>query len=244
MKIFRKFGLTIFWVIVLTFYIDGCVDVDNPNAQPVDLRTSVKFVNLTNIGTTMNVAVDGSSPFNVNYSSESSYMNLPTGVRSFAFTYGSVLDTMHRALEPNAKCTFFSVYDASNGDASRAYILAFERHTYAGTVAFVSQSVLVRFINLSNDTAAANVTFTLQNAHFPSDTVGQAARDSLTSGISFSGATPYLQTVLSTNPQFLVTSGFGATLGGPTSLSEGRYTVVLFGSSAASTLQTKVLKED
>lgn len=244
MKIFRKFWLTIFWIIILTFYIEGCVNVDNPNAQPIDLRTSVKFVNLTNIGTAMNVAIDSSLVINVNYSSASSYTDLPAGVRKFEFTYGGVLDTMHRAIDPYAKCTFFSVYDSSNGDANRAYIIAFERHTYAGTVAFVPQAVLVRFINLTNDTAYTGPT----GAEFHVVTGPRAdtvAFDTSKSDITFGTATPYYQAALSENPRYLILSGRGDTLTQATAVSSvGRYSIVLFGSSAASTLQTKVLKED
>ena len=133
------------------------------------------------------------------------------------------------------KYSFFSIKGTS--DAVVTYALYYERNTYAGTVTYSPQNVLVRFINLSNDTSATisgGVTF-----HF-ADTSNV---DTLQSGITFLASTPYYQAPVGKNPNFNVIGANSDTLVATTSLtSEGRYSVVLYGSVGS--LKSKILKED
>ena len=233
MKLFLKFGLTLLLSIVLTFYIIGCVNTDNPAISTVDQRTNVKFVNLSNLGASMNVNVDGNSVAAVSYGAASSYLDLAAGTRTFVFAYGTKSDTMQRALDPNAKFSIFSVYEPLNGDLVRTYYFSMERQTYSGSVTYVPQKVLVRFLNLTNDTAATNVNVVL------SDTSDHIAT------LATGGNTTYIQSDLSANPSFVINGRFNNTLVTKTDLSaEGRYAVVLSGNKLANSLHATVFKED
>jgi hypothetical protein len=233
MKLFLKFGLTLLLSIVLTFYIIGCVETDNPAISTVDQRTNVKFVNLSNLGASMNVNVDGNSVAAVSYGAASSYLDLAAGTRTFVFAYSTKTDTVQRALDPNAKFSVFCVYEPLNGDLVRTYYFSMERQTYSGTVTYIPQKVLVRFLNLTNDTAATNVNVVL------SDTSDHTAT------IPSGGNTTYIQSDLSANPSFVINGRFNNTLVTKTDLSaEGRYAVVLSGNKLANSLHATVFKED
>ncbi|MCX6120272.1 MAG: hypothetical protein NTX44_01480 [Ignavibacteriales bacterium] len=233
MKLFLKFGLTLLLSIVLTFYIIGCVETDNPAISTVDQRTNVKFVNLSNLGTSMNVNIDGNSVAAVSYGAASSYLDLAAGTRTFVFAYGTKSDTVQRALDPNAKFSVFSVYEPLNGDLVRTYYFSMERQTYSGSVTYVPQKVLVRFLNLTNDTTATNVNVVLSDTSDHSTTV------------AIGGNTAYIQSDLSANPSFVINGRFNNTLVTKTLLSaEGRYAVVLSGNKVANSLHATVFKED
>jgi hypothetical protein len=237
MKLFLKFGLTLLLSIVLTFYIIGCVETDNPAISTVDQRTNVKFVNLSNLGASMNVNVDGNSVAAINYGAASSYLDLAAGTRTFVFAYGTKSDTVQRALDPNAKFSVFSVYEPLNGDLVRTYYFSMERQTYSGSVTYVPGAVLVRFLNLTNDTTTTNAKFIV------SDTV-TATHDSLTT-ITNGGNSVYIQMSLSASPNFVIQGRFNNTLVAKTQLSaEGRYAVVLSGNMLANSLHATVFKED
>jgi hypothetical protein len=243
MKLFLKFGLAILWSIILAFYVPGCVNVDDANVSTVDLRTQIRFVNLANTGSLMDVAVDGSAVATVDYSLGSAYMSLPAGTRSFAFTYGSALDTMHRAIDPNIQCTFYAVFESANGDASRSYLLVNERQTYAGTVATIPGHAIVRFINFSNDTSTTGPDGA--EFHLTYVTPDTVEHDTSMSALTFKSATPYYDVALSDGPQYHILSSRGDTVNAAGSLTtEGRFSIVLFGSRTASTMQVKVFTED
>lgn len=104
MKLFLKFGLTLLLSIVLTFYIIGCVETDNPAISTVDQRTNVKFVNLSNLGTSMNVNIDGNSVAAVSYGAASSYLDLAAGTRTFVF---ASYQERYSAKSIRSKCKIF-----------------------------------------------------------------------------------------------------------------------------------------
>jgi hypothetical protein len=236
MKLFLKYGLVLLWSIVLSVYISGCIDTSSGTIPTVDLRTSAKFVNLANLGT-MNVNVDGGTVASVGYGLASDYLSLATGVRNFAFTYGSNRDTLTTALAHDSKYSIFSVYDPLNGDTNRTYNFIYERRTYPGTQTYVPQAALVRFINLSHDTTATSVSFKII------DTV-TATADILQSAMGFGSGTNYYQIDIAHSPQFLVYNRYRDTLATGVALTEGRCSVVLFGNKKGNTLQVKVYKED
>lgn len=140
---------------------------------------------------------------------------------------------MQRALDPNAKFSVFSVYEPLNGDLVRTYYFSMERQTYSGSVTYVPQKVLVRFLNLTNDTTATNVNVVLSDTSDHSTTV------------AIGGNTAYIQSDLSANPSFVINGRFNNTLVTKTLLSaEGRYAVVLSGNKVANSLHATVFKED
>jgi len=237
MRLFLKFGLALLWSIALAFYLSGCVDVDNTNIAPVDQRSTTRFINLSSTLGTVSIKVDGGVVASIGYESASDYLNIAAGARKFKFSYNNVEDTLTTALSHDMKYSVFCVYDPLNGDTARSYSFASERRTYTGTQAYVPGSALVRFINLSRDTTAASVTFKLI------DTVA-ATEDTVQSDIAFGGATPYIQANIVNRPQFLVYNLLNDTLAVPTNLTEGRFSVVLFGNKLGSTLEVKVYKED
>ncbi len=243
MKLFLKFGLAILWSIVLTFYVPGCVNVNDADVANVDLRTQIRFVDLANNGSPMNVTVDGSAVPAVTYGLGSSYQNLPAGTRTFIFTYGSAADTIRKAIDPNMQCTYYSVFEPANGDASRSYLLVNERQTYSGTVATVPGHVIVRFVNFSNDTATTGpggLDFHL--TYVTPDTV---AHDTAATALTFKSATPYYNVAIADGPQYHILSSRGDTVNAATApTTQGRYSIVLYGSRTASTLQIKVFQED
>lgn len=245
MKLFLKFGLAILWSIVLTFYIVGCLDVNNANVSPIDLRATVKFVNFAHFGSSMTVTVNKTFAATVNYDSLSTYLDLPAGTDSLFFRYSATTDTLVRALDPDKKCTIYSVFDSTNGDTARAYIVEYERQTYGGSVRFVPDSVLVRFLNLTRDTAYTGPTG-IEFHVLTGPTADSVAHDTSRSAVTFAGATPYYQASISKFPRYMIISDRGDVLTPSTPIpsAEGRYAIVLSGSSSAGTLKIKVFKED
>ena len=240
MKLFLKFGLAILWGIVLTFYVPGCVNVNDADVTNVDLRTQIRFVDLANNGSSMNVAVDGSTVTTVTYGLGSQYLNLPAGTRTFIFTYGSAADTMRKAIDPNIQCTFYSIFESANGDASRSYLLVNERQTFVGGV--TPQHAIVRFINFSNDTATTGPGGT--DFHLTFVTPDTVAHDDSLTAMAFKSATPYYDVALSDSPQYYILSSRGDTVQAAALTTQGRFSIVLYGSQSASTLQIKVFQED
>ncbi len=227
---------------VLALYLGGCVEVNNPEFSPTDFRSIVKFVNLANTGSSMVVNIDKSTTATatVAFQGASSYLSLPSGTRFFSFTYGAANDTLRQPLTPNYKYTFFSVYEPTNGDAARTYVRASERTTYTGAVASVAGAQLVRFYNMSSDTAvevSGGLTFHLITAS--SDTSNQ-------SPLSFMGNSAYYSAPTAGSPQFTVVGSDGSTLVAATAVGsgDGRFGVVFSGSKAASSWSAIVFKED
>ncbi len=247
MKLSITWWLIVLSGIMLIFYVGGCVNVNNPDISTVDYRSLVKFVNLSKIGTSVSVKVDGSTVVNsLTNTSYSAYEDLASGTRFFSFTYAgttpAIQDTFHYSLAPNYKFTYFFVSDPTAGDSTRTYCLVPERQTYSGTVASIPNNILVRFINLSNDTSASvsgGVQF-----HLIYSTI-----DTTTDLLVFKGVSPYYQVALSNSAQYLVMSAdtsIHTPLIPSTSVSttQGRFSVVLYGFQGTNTLQTQVYKED
>jgi hypothetical protein len=131
------------------------------------------------------------------------------------------------------------VSDPAAGDPTRSYCLVAERQTYSGTVAYVPNNILVRFINFSNDTSASvngGVQF-----HLIYNTI-----DTTTDPLVFKGGSPYYQVALSNSAKYLAIGSAGDTLvnSSVVSTTQGRYSVVLYGLQSTHTLQTQVYKED
>jgi hypothetical protein len=242
MKHSAMLKFTVFVVVVAALLLGGCVNVTDPIVSTVDLRSTVRFVNFANVpgAATMSVAIDNSTSAtaSVAFQSSSSYIDLPAGARFWRFSYGATQDTLRRALTPNYQYTYYSVYEPQNGDVARTYVLATERNTYAGTATFAPGTQVVRFLNLSSDTAATvsgGLTF-----HLMFGTTDTSAT------VSFGSATPYYQAALSSSPEYMVVGAAGDTLAGPTAVNAaaGRYSIVFVGSQAASSWTTKVLPEN
>jgi Domain of unknown function (DUF4397) len=237
MRLSQKMWLAVLCCAAMSLCINGCVDVDNSAVSTVDIRSSVRFINLSNNGSAMDVNVDGSTIANaVNYANASSYIDLPAGTRNFIFSFGAVADTFRAAIPNNYKSSYYSIFESAAGDTKRSYILASERQTYAGLTAFTAGNILVRFINLSEDTAAAvigGVNFRLVSSSI----------DSTTDALKFSKGSGYIAAPVSSNPQFQVLGADASTIIQSTAVSssEGRYTVVLYGCGA---VQAKVFQED
>ena len=236
MKLILNYGSMLVWSMVCGVLLGGCVDTDSGTIPTVDLRTTTKFVNLSNLGT-MSVTVDGQSVASVGYGLASEYLELATGVRNFRFVYGSQIDTFATALAHDSKYSVFSVFDALNGDTSRAYNFIFERRTYPGVQTYVAQAALVRFINLCHDTTATGIAFKII------DTVASTS-DILQTAIGFGAATAYYQVNLAASPRYSVYNRYNYLLADRVALTEGRYSLVLFGNKKGNTLQVKAFKED
>jgi len=237
MRLSQKMWLAVLFCAAMSLYINGCIDVDNSAVSTVDIRSSVRFINLSNNGSAMNVNVDGSTIANaVNYANASSYVDLPAGTRNFIFSFGAVADTFRAAIPNNYKSSYYSVFESAVGDTKRTYVLVSERQTYAGLTAFTAGNILVRFINLSKDTAAAVIGGV--NFRLISSTI-----DSTTDVLEFPKGSGYIAVPVSSNPQFQVLDANANTIIQSTAVSssEGRFTVVLYGYGTA---QAKVFQED
>jgi hypothetical protein len=236
MKLFLRSGLAVGIIGVLTLFLNGCVKINDANVSATDFRSPVKFVDLVNTGT-QSVSVVGSGAVGtLNYGDPTAYISVPSGPRKFVFVYGSgAPDTLPQPLVANYKYSFFSI--RSSLDTAVTYALFYERNTYAGTDAYVPKNVLVRFINLSNDTSATisdGVSFHLKDT---------SSVNMSKSGIAFLASTPYYQAPVGKNPSFVVLGAKSDTLVPTTSISsEGRYSVVLYG--LVGSLNSKILKED
>ena len=228
--------------IVVAFILGGCVKVNNPDVQPMDFRASVRFVNFADMPTnTMAVTIDksASTAATIAYQNGSSYLDLPAGARFFSFAYGATTDTLHQALTPYTQYTVYSEYEPKNGDQQRSYLLMSERAAFPTTVPFPANTDVVRFINLSSDTAATilgGLTFHLF----------YGGKDTASNPLGFGDASPYYQAPSSANPQFMVVGSVGDTLMTASELSTvaGRFSVVFEGSKAASSWQAKIFREN
>ena len=245
MKLSITWWLIVLCSAVLILYVGGCVDVNNADVSAVDLRSSVKFINLSTVGSGVNVKIDSVGVVSsLAYTTGSPYLDLASGTRFFSVIYTGVsataiTDTFRNALTPNYKSTYFIVCDPSAGDSTRSYLLYPERQTFNGTVITIAGKLLVRFINLTKDTAAA-VTGGVQ-FH-----LNYGATDTTTaSALAFAGASPYYQVALSDTAKYYVlgTDDASTSVIPLTTLSgaQGRVSVVLYG---VGTLKTIVLKED
>jgi hypothetical protein len=228
--------------VVVALVLGGCVKVNNPDVTAVDYRSSVRFANFANTGSSMAVNLDKSATATatVAFQNGSTYADLPAGARFFSFAYGASIDTLHQALTPNTQYTLYSEYEATNGDAGRSYVWVAERRTFASTVPFPSGMQVVRFINLSSDTAATvagGLTF-----HYMYGTT-----DTTTNALAFGDASPYFQATASAS-QFLIVGALNDTLlsktGTAIGATAGRYSVVFSGSKKASSWQAKVFSEN
>jgi hypothetical protein len=242
MKLFLKFGSAVVVCVTLAFYFNGCVKIDNPAAPPVDIRSTVKFINLANNGSQMNVKVDGNSVASVSFTNASSYIDVPSGGRNFVFTYGPKVDAVSQVVAAYYKVSYFAIQQA--GDTGVTYALYYERNTYSGVVTFIPQDILVRFINLSSDTAGtikSGVSFHLTGAQQDTST-----QDTVTAALAYLKSSTYYQAPLSKAPKYSIIGANNDILVGATavSLTEGRFTVVLYGSKTANTLQSIIFKED
>jgi hypothetical protein len=209
---------------ILTLFFNGCVKVNDADVVTTDYRSLVKAVDLVDAGTQSISVIGTGSIASLAYEGSSTYIDLPAGSRQFVFAYGArATDTLPQPLTPYAKYTAFSYKGTS--DAAVTYAFFFERYTYSGTVAFVSQNVLIRFINLSSDTTTFYVA------------------DTSASGLTSLTSTPYYQVPVANAANYFVLGSNSDTLVSSTSLpSEGRYSVVLYGSVGS--LKSKLLKED
>ncbi len=199
----------------------GCINIDNPVVQPVDYRSSVKFVNLKT-GATIKVNVDGTDKVSsLAFGEATTYFDLPAGSRVFVFGAG---DTVRRTVESEKKYSVFYV-----GKGPDSVLFAVERYTFDDP--YPSEKALVRFLHLSPNLGTAKVI------------VNFAGKDSVFSNVAFKGGTPYL--AISSFPvKYTVISGsdtlvkaWDSGIGSP-----GRYSVVVYGLRA--NLQKKLFKED
>jgi hypothetical protein len=241
MKHSAMFKFAVIMSAVLALYLGGCVEVNNPDVRPTDLRSTVRFVNFANMPNSMAVILDRSAATTatVTFQNSSSYMDLPAGPRFWSFVYGGTTDTLHHALTPSTQYTYYSEYEPTNTDTVRTYVLVSERRTFSGAVPFPSGAQVVRFINLSSDTAATvlgGLTF-----HFMYGTT-----DTTSDPLTFASASDYYQTPASNSPQFSIVGASGNTLVPATAVgaAAGRYSVVFTGSQAASSWQAKVFQEN
>jgi hypothetical protein len=245
MKHSAMLKFTVLFLVVVAAFLGGCVEVNNPEVSPTDFRSTVRFVNFANVtgATTMSVAIDKSTATTATatFQNGSAYMDVPAGPRFWSFSYGSTTDTLRQALTPYTQYTYYSEYEPTL-DASRTYLLVSERRTYAGTVPYPSGAQVVRFINLSSDTAATvsgGLTFTL--IHGASDGTSDTSAT-----LGFGNVSVYYQAALSSAPQYMVVGAAGDTLKTATAVgaAAGRYTVVFTGSQAGSGWKETVFTEN
>lgn len=247
MKHIAMLKFTILFLVVVALFLGGCVEVNNPEVSPTDFRSSVRFVNFANVtgATTMSVSIDHGTAVTATatFGNASAYMNLPAGPRFWSFSYGATNDTLNQPLSPNTEYTYYSVFEPTNGDATRNYVLVGDRVTYTGTVVYPSGTQLVRFINLSSDTAAAvsgGPTFTL--THGASDGTSDTSAT-----LAFGTFSPHFKAALSSSPQYSILGADGSTVlaaATAVSASAGRYTVVFTGSQAGTGWHVTVFQEN
>ncbi len=236
MKRTGRIGLASLFLVGLIVSMFGCTNVDQTNVPPTDYRSNVMFVDLSNTGTSMAITCDGNSVTSLNYGQKSTYANLPAGSRKFRFTYGSNLDTLNQSLVSNYQYSYFSVFEPTNGDVARKYVLLGQ--SYIAASAGVKDTALVRFVNLSSDTVStfsSGLDFTLGTG-----TTAQSA-----AGIAFPGRTAYMKVPAGNSSYSAFADATGDTLVNNATLtglqSYGRYSVVIYGNHA--NIQTLVLQE-
>ncbi len=240
-----KFAIAAF--IVCAFFLGGCVQVNDPVIKPTDFRSSVRFVDLANTGSSMAVTYDKPpvTAGSATYLNATAYLNLPAGSRFWTFAYGAAQDTFPYALTTNYQYSFYSVYEPSSGATARSYYIVPERNLYTNTVAYPAGKQVVRFINLSTDTAATvsgGLTFHLV----------YGSTDTTTNALTFGGTQSFTAPASASN-SFRIMGAATDTLGNlidtlvPTTTigaNPGRYSVVFVGSQANSSWQAKVLQEN
>ncbi|MGB6064402.1 MAG: DUF4397 domain-containing protein, partial [Desulfomonilaceae bacterium] len=123
--------------------------------------------------------------------------------------------------------TYFSVFEPQNGDAARKYLLVGQ--TYTQSAAGVKDTALVRFFNLSSDTASdfsAGLDYEL----------GAGASAQTVSGLTYPGWTTYLKVPAGNSSYSVFVDQTGDTLVNNSQLtglqSLGRYSVVIYGNHA------------
>ena len=251
MKLSITWWLIILCSALLIFFVGGCVNVNNPDASTVDYHSLVKFIDLSTVGSGISVKVDNNNVISsLAPATNSTYLDLESGTRFFSITYAgtspAIQDTFRNALTPNYKYTYFCVCDPTGGDQTRNYLLYPERQTYSGAVVTIANNVLVRFINLSEDTSASvagGVQFHL--IYNPNDTT--TVDTTTASALVFKGISPYYQAALSVNAQFFVMNSAGddtILTSAAVPSTQGRFSIVLYGFRDAGTLKTIVFKED
>ncbi len=219
-----KFTISFLVLIFAFLYLisgGGCINVDNPVIQPVDYRSSAKFVNLRS-GASLTVYVDGVQKATLAFGDASTYFDLPAGSRVFVFDYGAGKDTIRQSLESEKKYSIFYVNSAN-------VLFASERNTFDAP--YPEGKALVRFLHLSPDLGTTKVI------------VNFDGKDSTFSSIAFKGGTPYL--AISSFPvKYTVIAGTDTVVKAWDSgvSGAGRYSVVVYGPRAS--LQKKLFKED
>ncbi len=224
----------------------GCVNVNDTNVPVTNYTSEMKFVNLSDAAGSVTVVIDSvnnpvTPQFSVNYgpSNATAYLTVLSGVRRFRFSFGTAtIDTFAQGVISEKKYSCFVTSDGSVGVTKRTYSFVPERYTFSSTG--VKDSILVRFINMSADTAAnfvGGVYFVL--------TIG-TKDSSLADPITYASASEYLQVAASSNPKYTVLGADETTaLFDHVSLNGqamSRYSVLIYGSG--SNLKSTVLKED
>jgi hypothetical protein len=220
-----KFTICLSVLIFAFLYLisgSGCINVDNPVIQPVDYRSSARFVNLRS-GASLTVYVDKEQKGTaLTFGDASAYFDLPAGSRVFVFDYGAGKDTVRQSLEAEKKYSIFYVSGTN-------VLFASERNTFDSS--YPEGKALVRFLHLSPDLGTTKVI------------VNFAGKDSVFSNVAFKGGTPYL-TISSFPVKYTVIAGTDTVVKAWDSgvSGAGRYSVVVYGPRAS--LQKKLFKED
>lgn len=229
MKLSLKSGLASVLSVLAVFVFVSCVDVDNPNVSTVDLRTLTKFVYLSSSSDNLQVSVDGSVTATLPAAGESEFLNLPAGNRKLKFQYNnnSSVDTPTVSFPQDVKGIFFCNYEPSAGIATLDYQFIRSHTTYDGNVQYVPEKALVRFVNYSDVDAKMQL--------------GTGSEAKSTGTVKYGKASAY--DTVGVSPQYTIVDASDSTLAQSTvGSSQGRYTVVLFGSGSSKT--AKVIKED
>jgi len=240
MKHSAMLKFTILVLVVVALFLGGCVKVNNQDVQAVDYRASVRFVNLANMPASMAVSIDkAAAAATVSYQNASSYLNLPAGARFFSFAFGGTTDTLHAALTHDTQYSLYSVYEASNSDQARTYMLLAERMDYPSTVPYPANTQVVRFINASSDTAATVAGGLTCHLMY-------GTKDTTSLPLAFGDVSTYFQVATSGAAKYMIVGAKNDTLIPATAVgaSSGRYSVVFSGSKKTSSWIAKVFQEN
>ncbi|HOV99112.1 MAG TPA: hypothetical protein PK595_06030 [Bacteroidota bacterium] len=230
MKLSLKSRLASVLSVLAVFVFVSCVDVDNPNVSTVDLRTLTKFVYLSSGSDNLQISVDGSVAATLPAAGESEFLSLPAGNRKLKFQYNgnASVDTPTVSFPQDVKGMFICNYEPGSGMTKLDYQFIRSHTTYDGNVQYVPDKALVRFVNYSDVNAKMQL-------------VAGAVTKS-TGTVQYGNASAY--DTVSVAPQYtIVDATTNSTLAqGTVGTSQGRYTVVLFGSGSSKA--AKVIKED
>jgi len=220
--------------------IAGCVNVNNTNVPVTNVQDPVTFVNLSGGTSAMSVQVNGSAVASgISFGSASAYANVPAGIEKYSFSYGGAPDTLAQRLDGQKVYTVVGVSDPSIGVTTRTYYFYSTRNTF--DVTGVKDSILVRFVNMSLDTAATM----LGGADFHLS-IGSASDSTMAAGVLSTGSAGPFLVAASANPKYsILSSADGSSIVTATALNGtggSRYTVILYGSGA--NIKTLVLKEN